>query len=246
MTGNQYKFSGKELDTEGGLDWYYFGARYYDPKIGRFLSVDPHADSYHDLTPYHYVGNNPLVFVDPTGRDSVYFVDQAKRPQDDGSEGTTYTATIYVIQNGHLVVTYVNGGSTYPNSKSNSDNSTNYNTIDEGQYKFNNKSGHNLGKKKGLNIVNADGKRIAPGTNSKGQNITMTYVNVHSGISDKGNANSRGSKGCLTIKPSIEKDFFGNFDFSNGNTGNSSGTISISRGAIPLELLFIPGSTFNP
>ncbi len=215
-----------------------------DPAIGRFLSVDPHASSYPSLTPYHYVGNNPLVFVDPTGMDSVYFVDQAERPQDDGTEGTTYTATVYVVQNGQVVATYANGGSTYPNSKSNSDNSTNYNTINEGEHKFNNESGHKLGTKKGLNIVNAKDQRVAPGTNSSGKSVTMEYVNVHSGVSDKGNYNSRGSEGCLTINPSIANEFFGNFNFSNGNTGNSSGSVIISRGSIPLELIFIPGFNF--
>jgi len=64
-----YKFSGKELDEEIGLEWYYFGARYYDPEIGRFLSVDPHARSYPSLTPYHYVENNPLRYIDRTGMD---------------------------------------------------------------------------------------------------------------------------------------------------------------------------------
>jgi RHS repeat-associated protein len=57
FAGNQYKYSGKELDEESGIDWYYFGARYYDPAIGRFLSLDPHADSYPDWTPYNYAYN---------------------------------------------------------------------------------------------------------------------------------------------------------------------------------------------
>lgn len=64
-TRNQ--FTGKERDTETGLD--YFGARYYDATIGRFLSVDPHANSYNDITPYHYCHNNPLNRIDPTGMD---------------------------------------------------------------------------------------------------------------------------------------------------------------------------------
>jgi len=63
----RYKFTGKELDDEGGLDWYYFGARYYDPAIGRWLSVDPLAERSPSLTPYHYVRNNPFIFFDPDG-----------------------------------------------------------------------------------------------------------------------------------------------------------------------------------
>ena len=71
VTGDEtnHLFTGKELDNT--TDLYYFGARYYDPSIGRFISVDPHADSYPSLTPYHYCGNNPLRFLDPTGMDTV-------------------------------------------------------------------------------------------------------------------------------------------------------------------------------
>ncbi len=68
MTGNQYKFSGKELDEEGGLDWYYFGARYYDPAIGRWMIVDPLAGKYPSLSSYNYVANNPIRSIDPYGR----------------------------------------------------------------------------------------------------------------------------------------------------------------------------------
>ena len=47
-----YKFNGKELDEETG--WYYYGARYYDPRISVWLSVDPLAEKYPTLSPYIY------------------------------------------------------------------------------------------------------------------------------------------------------------------------------------------------
>ena len=59
-----YLFNGKELDTETGL--YYYGARYYDPKVSIFLNVDPLAEKTHD--PYGYVWNNPMKFLDPDGK----------------------------------------------------------------------------------------------------------------------------------------------------------------------------------
>ena len=62
-----YKFSGKELDDETGYS--YFGARYYDPNISIWLSVDPHADNYPNASPYCYVENNPIMRIDPDGRD---------------------------------------------------------------------------------------------------------------------------------------------------------------------------------
>ncbi len=59
--GERFSFTGKELDE----DLYYFNARYYDPNIGRFTSVDPVKDN----LPYVYVNNNPMNFIDPTGMD---------------------------------------------------------------------------------------------------------------------------------------------------------------------------------
>jgi RHS repeat-associated protein len=60
-----YKFNGKELDEETGL--YYYGARYYDPKVSIWLSVDPLAEKFPNWSPYSFCFNNPLRFTDPTG-----------------------------------------------------------------------------------------------------------------------------------------------------------------------------------
>lgn len=63
---NPYLFNGKELDEETGL--YYYGDRYYDPITSVWQSVDPQAAKYPQLSPYNYVANNPLTFVDPDGQ----------------------------------------------------------------------------------------------------------------------------------------------------------------------------------
>ncbi|MCD6165521.1 L,D-transpeptidase family protein, partial [bacterium] len=60
-----YKFTEKELDNE--TDFYYFGARYYDPEVGRFISPDPLAEKLPSWSPYVYVSDNPLKYIDPTG-----------------------------------------------------------------------------------------------------------------------------------------------------------------------------------
>lgn len=60
-----YKFNGKELDEETGF--YYYGARYYDPKVSIWLSIDPLAEEFPNFNPYNYVMQNPLNLIDPTG-----------------------------------------------------------------------------------------------------------------------------------------------------------------------------------
>jgi RHS repeat-associated protein len=62
-----YLFTSKELDRETGL--YYFGARYQDPKLGIFLSVDPLAEKFTGWSSYAYTMNNPVNLIDPTGKE---------------------------------------------------------------------------------------------------------------------------------------------------------------------------------
>jgi RHS repeat-associated protein len=67
-----YKYNGKELDQMHGLNLYDYSARYYEPAIGRFTTVDPLAEKYYSISPYAYCNNNPLKFIDPTGMSYTY------------------------------------------------------------------------------------------------------------------------------------------------------------------------------
>ncbi|OGO23025.1 MAG: hypothetical protein A2144_11670 [Chloroflexi bacterium RBG_16_50_9] len=63
------KFTGQRLDNTG---LYYYGARYYDPQIGRFISPDtivPSPANPQSLNRYSYVLNNPLKYTDPSGHE---------------------------------------------------------------------------------------------------------------------------------------------------------------------------------
>jgi RHS repeat-associated protein len=64
MTGQRFRYTGQQLI--GGLDIYYYKARFYDPKLGRFLQTDP-IGTQDDMNLYAYVGGNPMNRTDPTG-----------------------------------------------------------------------------------------------------------------------------------------------------------------------------------
>jgi RHS repeat-associated protein len=62
---NEYRYNDKEHESDHGLHWYHYGARYYDPQLGRWHNIDP-ADEL--VSPYGSFMNNPVYFVDPDGR----------------------------------------------------------------------------------------------------------------------------------------------------------------------------------
>ncbi|MBC6993781.1 RHS repeat-associated core domain-containing protein [Neolewinella lacunae] len=71
----RYKFNGKELNEELGLMDY--GARWYDPTVGRWGQVDPAAASFNSVSPYNYGLNNPINVIDPDGAYSITLTGQA-------------------------------------------------------------------------------------------------------------------------------------------------------------------------
>ncbi len=74
-TGYRFGFNGKEKSDEiegSGVD-YDYGARIYDARAGKFLSVDPMNHKYPSETPYHFGGNNPINYADIGGADTIKF-----------------------------------------------------------------------------------------------------------------------------------------------------------------------------
>jgi len=87
---NNYLYNGKELQEDYGLNWYDYGARMYDPVIGRFTTQDAYAEKYASLTPYQYGANNPIKYIDING-DSI---NVALIQRFDKENGTNYLGTI--------------------------------------------------------------------------------------------------------------------------------------------------------
>jgi RHS repeat-associated protein len=73
-SGYQYKYNGKEWQDELGLNFYDYGARNYDPAIGRWMNMDRLAESFESITPYQYAGNTPTYYIDVNG-DYIYIND---------------------------------------------------------------------------------------------------------------------------------------------------------------------------
>ena len=64
----EFAYTGRPLDAT--TDLYNYRARWYDASVGRFLSEDPTSFDAGDMNLYRYVGNNPMVYVDPSGMKS--------------------------------------------------------------------------------------------------------------------------------------------------------------------------------
>ena len=70
VAGYRYGFNGMEkIDEQYGIEGtaYDFGARLYDSRLGRWMAVDPLAGKYPDLSPYVFVANSPIIFIDSDG-----------------------------------------------------------------------------------------------------------------------------------------------------------------------------------
>jgi RHS repeat-associated protein len=75
VTNNGYKYNGKELNEDLGLNWSDYGARWYDAALGRWWSVDLMGEKFTMWSGYNYGVDNPIKFIDPDGRsatDNIY------------------------------------------------------------------------------------------------------------------------------------------------------------------------------
>ncbi|MCW3161375.1 RHS repeat domain-containing protein [Chryseobacterium oryctis] len=72
---NPFKFNAKELDEDTGL--YYYGARYYNPRLSIWYGVDPLTEKMPSWSPYNYTFDNPVKYVDPDGKAPIEINDDS-------------------------------------------------------------------------------------------------------------------------------------------------------------------------
>ena len=103
VTDNLKQYNGKELNTDFGLNWNDYGARFYDPATARWNVIDKMSEKNYEYSPYNYVVNNPIRNIDKDGND--WSVKQTKDKDGVTHVNIKYTAAIVDGTSGQKVNT---------------------------------------------------------------------------------------------------------------------------------------------
>jgi RHS repeat-associated protein len=166
----------RKTGVKSCVNWYDYGARFYDPSLGRFTTIDPWAEKYNYQSPYLYAGNNPIRYTDYLGLGKEDKVDKHYTAtsettysiNDDGSqtvktEQTNTVQTTETLENGDTQTTFetVTKTSEYTVSAS----------VDEnGNIKLDESSTQTVSSQKSVTVMDSETGEIAVKENTK--NIT--------------------------------------------------------------------------
>ena len=209
---NRYKYNGKrctersrsELEDEFGLDWYDYGARFYDAAIGRFMTQDRFAEKYLSMTPYQYGANNPIRYIDING-DSLWI---------------SYQGNNILYENGNL---YNADGSSYTGAGVKKDKDGNVKTKKDGSVKL--KYGFLSQTVSALNIIGgteSGGEWLGEMQSSENHFTIKTAYASDNPL--KNNDNPNDDNGSV-FKPQNVRSAYANQLGANGLPGGSGGTI---------------------
>ena len=246
---NQYQYNGKEKQTDLGLAWNDYDARFFEPQIGRSPVVDPLLERHYSANPYAYCLNNPTNMVDPDGRDAIFTISRDKRGN---ITGVTVSSTIYIQGNGASVdraSALTKAATNYFKSKTADGVTVSFNlqyAFSEGMQKSDLKAGENLlnfsaQPDDGEYISNVENQPIGSITNdsyeqtsginghvygSGKNNQTVFHETLHLlGLYDRYSTNQESTAGMVTSKlPGYENDIM-----STDNGGNSMAPFSLSH-----------------
>ena len=128
-SGYNYKYNGKELQDELGLNMYDYGARNYDPALGRWMNIDPLAELLEASSPYVYALNCPIIYLDKDGELPIFINGKTSSDSERGNASYWGTEIIATVQGSGIAnpggqIHYVDGDRWYSSHTDKIENSS--------------------------------------------------------------------------------------------------------------------------